>query len=80
MLELHCTEEEMKALEACFCNDTGFHYLDFLNQIQPEEKPQVMYVKRLKEIRLTNQKGKLPERNTTVADLESVLLKIKSKV
>ena len=70
----------MNALEAKFCNDTGFHYLGFLEELQPSEKPQMMYRQRLHELRLTNDKAKLPERTTSVCDLESVLLKIKKKV
>ena len=79
MLELNATEPEMQALEAKFCNDTGFNYLAFLEELQPSEKPQLMYVERLKELRLTNQKGKLPERNPG-GDLETVLTKIKTMV
>lgn len=79
MLELHCTEPEMIALEAKYCNDTGFNYLAFLSELQPEEKPQFMYVSRLEDIRKTNQKKTLPELNAQ-KDLESVLLKVKTKV
>lgn len=79
MLELHCTEDEMQALEAKFCNDTGFHYLAFLEELQPANKPTLMYLERLKEIRATNQKGKLPEHNPA-RDLENILIKIKTKV
>jgi len=80
MLELHCTEPEMQALEAKFCNDTGFNYIAFLEELQPTEKPQQMYIERLKELRLTNQKDtKVPQRHAS-ADLESILTKIKTKV
>ena len=79
MLELHCTEAEMQALEAKFCNDTGFNYLSFLEELQPSEKPTLMYLERLKELRMTNQKGKLPERRPA-KDLEGVLTKIKTMV
>lgn len=79
MLELHCTEPEMIALEAKFCNDTGFNYLAFLSELMPQEPPQFMYQSRLEEIRKTNLKKTLPELNAQ-KDLESVLLKIKTKV
>lgn len=79
MLELHCTEPEMIALEAKFCNDTGFNYLAFLSELMPQEPPQFMYQSRLEEIRKTNMKKTLPELNAQ-KDLESVLLKIKTKV
>lgn len=79
MLELNATEEEMKALEAKFCNDVGFDYLTFLNELEPKPAPQMMYITRLEEIRNTNMKKKLPEQN--VADnLEGVLNKVKTKV
>lgn len=79
MLELHCTEAEMQALEAKFCNDSGFHYLAFLGELQPAEPIQHMYVKRLNELRLVNEKGALPEHNTA-CDLDGVLTKIKTQV
>ena len=79
MLELHCTEPEMIALEAKFCNDVGFNYLAFLSELQPEEKPQFMYEARLEDIRKTNARKTLPELNAQ-RDLESILLKVKTKV
>ena len=79
ILELHTTEAEMAALEAKFCNDVGFNYLALLNELQPKEPPQMMYEKRLEELRLTNQTKKLPELNAA-GDLEAVLTKIKTKV
>ena len=69
----------MQALEAKFCNDTGFNYLAFLEELQPREAPKQMYVERLKELRLTNQKDKAPKSNASV-DLEAILNKIKTKV
>ncbi len=79
MLELNCTEAEMQALEAKFCNDTGFNYLAFLGYLQPVEPRKVKYVERLQELRLTNQKPKLQKKNAA-KDLEGVLAKIKTKV
>jgi len=79
MLELHCTEPEMIALEAKFCNDTGFNYLAFLDELQPVDTAKFMYQTRLEEIRQTNARKSLPELNAQ-KDLESVLLKIKTKV
>ncbi|WAQ95285.1 hypothetical protein MAR_027975 [Mya arenaria] len=79
MLELHCTEPEMIALEAKFCNDVGFNYLAFLSELQPIEQPKFMYEKRLEEIRQTNVRKTLPELNAQ-KDFESLLLKIKTKV
>ena len=79
MLELHCSEPEMIALEAKFCNDTGFNYIAFLEELQPRDPQQFMYEKRLEEIRKTNQRKSLPELNAQ-KDLEGVLLKVKTKV
>ena len=79
MLELNATVDEMQALESKFCNDTGFNYIAFLSELQPSEPPKFMYEQRLKDIRLANDKQKLPERNVA-SDLEGVLTKIKTKV
>lgn len=79
MLELHCSEPEMIALEAKFCNDTGFNYIAFLDELEPREPPKFMYEKRLEEMRQINQKKSLPELNAQ-KDLEGVFLKVKTKV
>lgn len=78
-MELHATEPEMAALEAKFCNDVGFNYLQFLQELEPKETPQFMYEKRLEELRLTNTGKKLPELNIA-EDLEGVMMKVKTKV
>ncbi len=79
MVELLLTEDEMLALEAKYVNDSGFNYLHFLQELQPQEPVQPMYVERLKELRRTNEKTKLPEREPE-GDLDAVLLKIKTRV
>ena len=79
MLELHCVEPEMSALEAKFCNDVGFDYLSFLNELQPLTPPQFMYETRLEDVRSTNTSKKLPEL-CPESDLEGVLMKVKTKV
>lgn len=79
ILELHATEPEMAALEAKFCNDVGFNYLQFLQELEPKETPQFMYEKRLEDLRLTNTGKKLPELNIA-EDLEGVMMKVKTKV
>ena len=79
MVELHITEAEMEALEARYVNDVGFNYLEFLRDLQPQDPVKPMYVERLKELRLTNEKTKLPERDPK-SDLEAILLKLKTKV
>ncbi|XP_063445753.1 uncharacterized protein LOC134725669 [Mytilus trossulus] len=79
ILELHATEPEMASLEAKFCNDVGFNYLQFLQELEPREQQQFMYEKRLEELRLTNASKKLPELNIA-EDLEGVMMKVKTKV
>ena len=80
ILELHCTEAEMQALEAKFCNDTGFSYRPFLEELQPQDPPKLMYMERLAELRLTNLKSKLPEGSGVARHLEEILNKIRAKV
>lgn len=79
MLEIPVEEPEMQALESLYSNDYGVDYCKFLADLQPEEDIPFMYVKRMEEVRKTNLKKTLPEQNAK-ADLESVLLKIKTKV
>ncbi|KAK3583614.1 hypothetical protein CHS0354_039437 [Potamilus streckersoni] len=79
MLELHATEAEMIALEAKFCNDVGFNYIAFLQELQPQEPPKFMYEKRLENLRATNSRKRLPDMNPET-DLEGLLLKIQTKV
>jgi hypothetical protein len=79
MLELNCPEAEMAAIEAKFCDDMGFNYKLFQQEIQPEEKPSLKYLQRLEDLRKLNQRKKLPERGPCI-DLEGVLNKIKTKV
>lgn len=69
----------MKALEAKFCNDMGFNYIAFLQELQPYTPPDFMYEKRLEEVRQTNVRTRLPETDP-ISDLEGVLIKIKTKV
>ena len=81
MLEISCTEAEMQALEAMYCNDTGFNYMALLAELQPPEQTKPMYVERLKELRITNAKrAPEPPAHTIGGDLEAVLIKIKTKV
>lgn len=78
-LQLNASEEEMKALEAKFCNDMGFNYIAFLQELQPYTPPDFMYEKRLEDVRQTNVRTRLPETDP-ISDLEGVLIKIKTKV
>lgn len=69
----------MEALEARFCNDTGFNYVAFLQELQPSEKLKLMYLERQREVREVNQRKKLPEKDPG-HDLETILHKIKTMV
>ena len=79
MLGLNCTVAEMDALEAKFCNDTGFNYIAFLEELQPQEPLEFKYLQRCQELRVANHKKTLPETNIAT-DLEGVMTKIKTKV
>ncbi|KAK7507459.1 hypothetical protein BaRGS_00001394 [Batillaria attramentaria] len=79
MVEIPISEPEMHALEGRFYNDMGVNYLAFLQALQPVDPPEYMYVKRMEEVRATNDKKALPELYAE-GDLEKILLKIKTKV
>jgi Ca2+-binding EF-hand superfamily protein len=79
ILEIPIEEPEMHALEARYCNDVGVNYMQFLKDLEPVEPIEFMYIKRMDEIRKTNCKQALPEQRPN-SDLESVYLKIKTKV
>lgn len=79
MLEIPLEESEMQSLEALYSNDYGVDYRKFLKDLLPCEPVPFMYIKRMEEIRLANARKALPEQRA-VTDLESVFLKIKTKV
>lgn len=79
MLELHASEPEMMALEAKYCNDMGFDYKAFLQDLEPQAPRKLMYFERQETLRRVNQIKHLPELNPAT-DLEQVLLKVKTKV
>ncbi|KAK3798859.1 hypothetical protein RRG08_050238 [Elysia crispata] len=79
ILEIPVEEPEFHCLEALYCNDVGVCYTAFLADLEPQEPVPFMYVKRMEELRLTNCKQALPEQRAKT-DLESVFLKIKTKV
>ena len=79
ILEMSATETEMQAVEAHFCNDVGFHYSRFLEELDPNPKTDMMYVKRVQNLRVVNDCKKAVE-DHPVGDLESVLKKIKTMV
>ena len=67
-------------MEAKFCNDTGFSYMDFLDELEPKAPLKHMYVERIRDIQIANDKSRLPESKYAGKDLEEVLVKIKTKV
>ena len=69
----------MQAVEARFCDDVGFHYSRFLQHLDPNPKTEMMYVKRMTNLRNVNDMKKVTE-DHPVGDLESVLKNIKTMV
>jgi hypothetical protein len=78
LAELHCTDSEMQALEARFANDMGVDYVAFLDALEPTEKPPLLFVQRVNELRAANAKQSVLELEPA-GSLEAVLLKIKTK-
>ena len=79
MALLHCNEDEMETLESRFANDDGIDYVAFFAEVEPQEPSKFLYVERLKEMRQINAKRRLPEMKPS-KDLDTVLLKVRSKV
>lgn len=69
----------MQALEARYSNDEGVNYVAFLNDLDPPEHVPLMYIERVKDLRATNDRPSIPEREPA-RSLEAVLLKVKTKV
>ena len=69
----------MQAVEARFCDDVGFHYARFLEELDPNPKTEMMYLKRIQNLRGVNDDKKAKE-DHPVGDLESVLKKVKTMV
>ncbi|BFZ03633.1 hypothetical protein BsWGS_06672 [Bradybaena similaris] len=79
ILEIPVDEQELHALEALYSNDVGINYLKFLADLEPSEPIPFMYIKRIEQLRKINSKKAVPEQKP-LTDLDSVLLKIKTKV
>ncbi|XP_073251609.1 uncharacterized protein [Porites lutea] len=69
--------EEIKILQSRYSDDIGFNYIQFLEDLQPSEKPEMKYLQRLEELKLTNQKH-LPDLGDN--NFEKIMYKIKCKV
>lgn len=69
--------EEIKVLQNRYSDDIGFNYIQFLDDLQPSEKPELKYLQRLEELKLTNQKN-LPDLGDD--NIEKIMYKIKCRV
>ena len=78
-LQLTASEPEYEALEAKYSNHMGFNYLQFLGDLEPKPEQELMYSKRLEELRLVNAKQVSLETNP-LRDVDAVMTKIKKKV
>lgn len=81
MLNLPFTGAELATLKARFADDMGIHYVNFIHELLPNDyKPiEPCYEKLMKEVRDLNERNKTCESDGPL-DLESVLLKVKTKV
>ncbi|XP_048419206.1 uncharacterized protein LOC125467433 isoform X1 [Stegostoma tigrinum] len=78
MLNLPATEEEMALLEKVYCDELGFDFVRFLEEVDPQEKPEKMYNKLMNEIHQLNESKKNLQQGT-LSDINSILEKIKTK-
>lgn len=69
--------EEIRILQTRYSDDIGFNYIQFLDDLQPSEKPEMKYLQRLEELKLTNQKH-LPDLGDD--SIERIMYKIKCRV
>lgn len=69
--------EEIRLLQSRYSDDIGFNYIKFLDDLQPSEKPEMKYLQRIEELKLTNTKH-LPDLGDD--NIEKIMYKIKSRV
>jgi len=76
-LSLSGSCEDVDLLCQKFCDDTGFNYLKFLEELQPSEVQEQKYIQRIKQLKIVN-----TEKNecTVPKDIADVMQKIKTKV
>ncbi|XP_067876442.1 uncharacterized protein [Heterodontus francisci] len=77
-LNLPATDEEMDLLEKVFSDELGFNYVRFLDQVDPQEKPEQTYNKLMSEIHQLNESKKNLEQRAS-SDINCILEKIKTK-
>ena len=78
-LDLHADADEVTAIEHKFSDDIGFNYLQFLNELIPKRPEIPKYKEHLKELQAANAQKK-PREIDALTELNSILLKIKTKV
>ncbi|XP_078391762.1 uncharacterized protein LOC144674143 isoform X1 [Cetorhinus maximus] len=78
-LSLPATDEEMDLLDKVFSDELGFNYFRFLEQVDPQDKPEKMYNKLMNEIHLLNKSKKSLEQGAS-SDINCILEKIKTKM
>ncbi|XP_007897754.1 uncharacterized protein LOC103182503 [Callorhinchus milii] len=78
-LGLQATEEEVNVIEEVFSDEMGFNYIKFLEEVDPQLKPERRYEKLMSDIHKLN----AAKRNLEVgasSDIDCILAKIKTKV
>ena len=81
MLDLPFTRTELDTLKARFWDDTGINYVKFIHELLPDDykRTEPYYYKLMKEVKELNEQNKTRELESA-QDLESVLIKVKTKV
>lgn len=75
-----CQLDEIDLVYEKFSDDTGFNYLKFLEELQPSEKQEHKYLKRLEELKLVHKNKAVTANREGLRDIESIMYKIKTKV
>uniref|UniRef100_UPI00398F57CC uncharacterized protein n=1 Tax=Pristiophorus japonicus TaxID=55135 RepID=UPI00398F57CC len=78
-LNLQATDEEMALLGKVFSDELGFDYVRFLEQVDPQEKPEKKYDKLMNELHQLNDSKRIHEQGAS-DDIFCILEKIKTKV
>ncbi|XP_069741796.1 EF-hand calcium-binding domain-containing protein 6-like [Narcine bancroftii] len=78
-LNLEVSEKQADLLEEVFSDELGVDYVRFLDQVDPQQKPEEMYSKLMNEIHQLNNSKKIHEQGAT-SDINCILEKIKTKV
>ena len=79
-LGLNVARADLETLEAKFVDNVGFHYVAFLNELQPNIVEEPKYAKLMTEIHNLSANEKGPFESNPLADVQSILIKIKDQV